>query len=177
MNFLKLGLIALTGVAMLATTSCKKYDDNTGITVRTVKKRLVGSWETKYDITSETLSTSLGAVLGDDFSNLFGGDTTGDPLSIEITQVYTFDKDEDLTVATTLPPQTVDFFGTEFTIPGTTTSETGKWEFSDDKESIKMTLDGEVTEADIKLLTMKALNLDFPELGDLSLFEFTKLKE
>ena len=89
--------VAMMGTAALTITSCGKYEEGPGMSLRTKKARLTGEWDAKEYVDADGTTVQ---------------DTDDD--------YVTFDKD-----------------GT-YTYTSGSTSQSGTWEFSSDKEKIKI---------------------------------------
>ena len=108
---------AILGFALII-SSCGKYEDGPGFSLRSKTARLTGIW-------TVTEMTFMGQTF------------TADDLEGSVK--YEFLKDG-----------TINAIGSD-------TTYTGTWEWGDKKESIEVTMDGEVTESTITRLTNKEL--------------------
>lgn len=104
MKTLKLTTLLLAAALVFGSTSCKKYEEGPGLSLRTKTARVAGDWEIeKYISADGTVDTD-----------------------VEGEGTYTFDKDGTGTINITES-------GTSLSLPFT-------WEFTSNKEKIKITL-------------------------------------
>ncbi len=129
-NFKMLVAVAMLGTAAFGISSCGKYEDGPGMSLRTKKARLTGVWDTKEYVDADGTTS-----------------TDTDETTIEFT------KDGNFTINSNDP----DF---PFAL-------TGQWEFSDDKEQLKMTYAGDTETSTITRLTNKELWIKDAD-GDIS---------
>jgi hypothetical protein len=101
-----LSLLAVAVITVASMSSCSKYEDGPGFSMRSKKARLTGEWKvTEYKYQGETQ------------------DLDGEEVKFE------YEKDGSLTET--------------YTSEGETGVEKGKWDFSNDKETLFVTYDGE----------------------------------
>ncbi len=121
--------VALLGFAMVFGTSCKKYEEGPGMSLRTKKARLVNTWTIDKTVDSD----------GDTY--VYDQDER-DAISIEFKKDGTYENS----------------FTYTFGGSTTTTTETGTWEFIDGKKKIRTTdSDGDKYEEEIILLKNKEM--------------------
>lgn len=120
--------LAATVVTILNFQSCSKYEDGPAFTLRTKKSRLLGEWELVK------LSDENGAVIFPSSDNDY-------EIHME------FEKDGDFELGYTYEED-----GTPYSL-----SSVGEWEFSSDKEELKVDYFGDKVVWEIQRLTNKEL--------------------
>ena len=124
MKTIKLTTLLLALALVFGSTSCKKYEDGPGLSLRTKTARVAGDWEVEKYISADGTE-----------------DTDSDNTT------YSFDKDGSGTISASES-------GNSFSIPFT-------WEFTSNKEKIKLTTNfmgtTETDEATILRLTNKEM--------------------
>jgi hypothetical protein len=125
--------LAAAAVTVFNFQSCSKYDDNTGIHLKSKKGRLTGEWE-------------VVKVDGQSFNSYYGG---GAGYTYEMTFEFESDGDFDMTTAYSYPGG------------GYSYSYSGEWEWEDNKEAIEVDMGGSISEWEIKKLTNKEMTLEY----------------
>lgn len=135
MNFIPRNILfAAAVVTILNFTSCKKYEDGPGFSLKSKKGRLTGDWELVK------LENSNGDNYLEDFEIEFEFDKDGDfKLNYE-SSYYSY------------------YYGSQYTYNGT---DRGEWEFDNNKKELEVDLDGGGGwEFEIKRLTSDELWLE-----------------
>ena len=163
-----LSLVTLLVVLISILTSCKKYEEGPGFSLKTKKSRLVGKYEvTEYTVEgedhltykfAENLNCSSGTVTGYNtynFSLIYNFKPSG-ALEVLYSGDYNFIESIDTQTCVL----------TYYSESGSDIHE-GSWEFGEDKETLIIVLDGVTEEYEIIELRDKQIQLFVsPEIGE-----------
>jgi uncharacterized membrane protein len=116
--------LAAAAVTIFNFQSCSKYDDNSGIHLKSKKSRLTGEWE-------------VVKINGQSPSSYYG---------MDVEMIYEVESDGDLEYS--------------LSVGSYSYSLSGEWEWEDNKEAIKIEVNGSVSELEIKKLTNKEMTLE-----------------
>lgn len=142
-NLLKIGSMALA-IVLVALTSCSKYEEGPGISLRTKKQRVVAEWKaTDFTINGQNgLNSSTTGVLDCFSGGQFSYDITG-TMDIQ----WTFEKDGKSTIVINSDYNTLDFENSMLNCSAiymdatNDNTENTTWDFSSDKKNIEITYD------------------------------------
>jgi hypothetical protein len=152
-----LGFILLT-VGIFTFTGCSKYDEGPGISIRSKKSRVVGDWKVT-ELTED--GVSFFNYVESDYLDCMSGDIVNYNITSTIND-YSMSFNKDGGVQTTLDVNVsmLDYNSSYinctpiYITNSGSDSYSGKWEFSSDKEELKIT-DSDGTTENWKIIELK----------------------
>ena len=127
---------------LITFSSCSKYEEGPGISLRTKKSRVVGEWQvTTFKINgADYLNQTYSDVFNCSSGSSFNYTNTGN-IKIE----WTFKKDGSSASVVNTASHVLDYFSSDaqcaaiYNDSNDSTSDTSTWEFASDKEDLKFT--------------------------------------
>ena len=147
-------LMAAAAVTIFNFQSCSKYEDNSGLQLKSKTGRLTGEWEV-VKIGGQNPETYLN---NNSYSSPY--------YQVEISNVsmeWEFEKDEDFKFKQSYDRSVTYSFGNGYTNTYTSTvnnSYKGEWEWENNKEELEIEYDNYTQEFEILKLTNKELTLE-----------------
>ena len=127
---------------LITFSSCSKYEEGPGISLRTKKSRVVGEWQVTTfkingaDYLNQTYSDVFNCSSGSSFTYTNTGNIQTD---------WTFSNDGSSTIVVNTASHVIDYVSSDaqctavYTDSNDSTSDTSTWEFASDKEDLKFT--------------------------------------
>ena len=148
-------LLAAAAITIINFQSCSKYDDNSGLHLRTKKGRLTGEWE---------VVKINGQNPNEYYSSSGSSYSSWSTVASGVEVIFEFEKDGDFKYKRS-GTRTNTHSGNYGGIPYTYTSDMnnswkGEWEWEDNKEEIEIEYDGDLYDYEITKLTNKEMTLE-----------------
>jgi hypothetical protein len=147
-------LLAAAAVTIFNFQSCSKYEDNSGLQLRSKTGRLTGEWEV-VKINGQNPEAYLN-------NNSYSSPNYQVVIS-NVSMEWEFEKDEDFKLKQSYDRTVTYSFGSGYTNTYTSTenySYKGEWEWEDNKEDLEIEYDNYTQEFEILKLTNKELTLE-----------------
>ena len=149
-------LLAAAAVTILNFESCKKYEDGPLFSLRSKKARLTGEWEL-VKINGQNPNEYLSNNGGYSYYN-------SNRVITNFSSEWDFEDDNDFSRNTSYTETTsyTNWYGyTQTNVNDYNNSETGDWDWEDNKEDIEIRANGVISEYEILKLTNKELKLEY----------------
>ena len=146
--------LAAAAVTILNFESCKKYEDGPAFSLRSKKARLTGEWEL-VKINGQNPNEYLSNNSGYSYYNR---------VITNFSSEWEFEDDNDFSRNTSYTETTsyTNWYGNTYTnYNNFNSSETGDWDWEDNKEDIEIRANGVISEYEILKLTNEELKLEY----------------